>query len=340
MRRTRPLPLGGHPAQALRFAAVVAAYYGAGRCGLLLEVVRGQVTPLWPPTGIAVAALLLWGLRLWPAVALGAVLVNWPYGPSLWALAGISTGNTLAPVCAVLLLRRVCFSAALGALRDALSLVFLGALTGMLVSATVGTAVLAGADALRPGRFWATWSVWWTGDAMGVLLVTPLLLVLFGSPWPRRIPAPRWAEAAALAAATAAVTLLATRTPLNLPFLVFPVLIWAAYRFQVVGGVACALLMSVLAVPAADAGTGPFAGHDVPVRMLILQALNGSAALTSLVLATVVAQRDRGHEEIARVCVQLSELIGQLTLLKGAPTLPAPAPREPPVAPRSHGGPG
>ncbi|MFD9908786.1 MASE1 domain-containing protein [Streptomyces sp. NPDC059063] len=313
------VPLGDHTTQALRATAVVAAYYGAGRCGLLLEVVRGQVTPLWPPTGIAVAALLLWGLRLWPAVALGAVLINWPFGPSLWTLAGISAGNTLAPVCAVLLLRQARFSPALMRLRDTLSLVFLGALTGMLVSATVGTGVLAAAGVLRPGRFWATWSVWWTGDAMGVLLVTPLLLVLFGSAWPRRIPVLRWAEAAALAAATAAVTLLATRTSLDLPFLVFPFLIWAACRFQVLGGVACALLVSVLAVPAAAAGTGPFAGHDIPLRMLILQALNGSATLTALTLATVVAERNRSHEQIARVCVQLSELIAQVTLLKGAP---------------------
>lgn len=319
LRCSASVPSGHHTDRILRLAAVAAAYYAAGRCGLLLEVVRGQVTPLWPPTGIAVAALLLWGLRMWPAIALGAVLINWPFGPSFWALVGISAGNTLAPVCAVLLLRQVRFSPTLMALRDTLSLVFLGALTGMLVSATVGTAVLAAAGALRPGRVWATWSVWWTGDAMGVLLVTPLLLVLFGASWPRRIPVARWAEAAALAAATAAATLLATRTSLNLSFLVFPFLIWAAYRFQIVGGVACALLVSVLAVPGAAAGTGPFAGHDVATRMLVLQALNGSAALTSLVLATVVAERNRGHEQLTRVHLQLSELVPQLTLFKSLP---------------------
>ncbi|AUA14142.1 hypothetical protein CFP59_06320 [Streptomyces malaysiensis subsp. malaysiensis] len=121
--------------------AVAALYYAGARIGLLQELVRGQVT-LWPPTGIALACLLTLGPMAWPGIALGAVAVNAPIGPSPPAVLAIVAGNTLAPVCSYLLLRRVGFRPAVDRLRDALVLVFLGALAGMLISATVGTAAL------------------------------------------------------------------------------------------------------------------------------------------------------------------------------------------------------
>lgn len=126
---------------ALRLVAVAALYYAGARIGLLQELVRGQVT-LWPPTGIALACLLTLGPMAWPGIALGAVAVNAPIGPSPPAVLAIVAGNTLAPVCSYLLLRRVGFRPAVDRLRDALVLVFLGALAGMLISATVGTAAL------------------------------------------------------------------------------------------------------------------------------------------------------------------------------------------------------
>src|SRR5262245_30427232 len=84
----------------LQILAVAAAYYVAARIGLLQELVRGQVTPLWPPTGVALVCLLLLGGRVWPGIALGAFLVNAPIGPSALAIVAITTGNTLAPLCA------------------------------------------------------------------------------------------------------------------------------------------------------------------------------------------------------------------------------------------------
>src|SRR4029450_3482171 len=104
-----------------------------------------------------------------------------------------------------LLLRRTDFRMELDRLRDALALVFLGALTGMLISATVGSGVLALAGAIPASDFWPTWSVWWTGDAMGVLVVAPFLLVLRRARWPRGSSPYRWVEAGALLASTAMV---------------------------------------------------------------------------------------------------------------------------------------
>lgn len=197
-------------AETLLVLAVAAVYYGAARLGLLEQLVRGQVTPLWPPTGIAVAGLLVFGLRVWPGVALGAFLANVAIGPTPLTVLAIVVGNTLAPVGSYLLLRRAGFHNELDRLRDALALVFLGALGGMLISATVGSSGLVLSGALPAGDFWPTWSVWWTGDAMGVLVVAPFLLVLREARWPRGVALRRWAEAVALSLGTLAVTLLAT----------------------------------------------------------------------------------------------------------------------------------
>lgn len=299
-------------ATGLRIVAVAAAYYAGARLGLLQELVRGQVTPLWPPTGIALTCLLLLGLRTWPGVALGALAVNAPIGPTVPAVAAIVAGNTLSLVCSYLLLRRVGFRTELDRLRDALSLVFLGALAGMLISSTVGTGVLVLDGGLPAQDFWSTWSVWWTGDAMGVLVVTPLLLVLRRARVPRQVPPYRWAEAVLLVLSTVAVTLVATRSVGSLLFLVFPVLIWAALRFQLAGAATCSLIVSVLAIEATAAGVGPFTGHTLLARMVTLQAFNGSTALTVLLLSAIITERNRTRRQIEQICTQLAEVVVRL----------------------------
>ncbi|WP_037863292.1 MASE1 domain-containing protein [Streptomyces sp. NRRL S-237] len=298
---------------ALRILAVAAVYYGAAQVGLLQQLVRDQVTPLWPPTGVALAALLVMGLRVWPGIALGAFLVNVSLGPSLISVLVITAGNTLAPVCAALMLRRAGFRNELDRLRDVLALVFLGALAGMSISSTIGSGVLVLSGALEAGDFWPTWSVWWTGDAMGILVVTPFLLVLRKARWPVRAGIGRWFEAVALALATVLVTLLATRTrDSNLLFLVSPFLIWAAFRFRLAGAAPCALVVVTLAILAADGDRGPFAGEDVVAGMVTLQAFNGTTALTALLIAAVITERDRTHEEIKQLCGRLAEVVSRM----------------------------
>ena len=169
---------------------VAAAYYVAAVAGLQLALVRGQVTPLWPPTGIALVSLLLLGPRVWPGITMGALLLNAQLGPSLPAAALIAAGNTIAPLAGYLLLRRVRFRTQFDRLSDVLALVFLGALTSTLVSANVGASALVLAGGVPQTRFLATWSVWWTGDAMGVLVVAPLLLVARHWRWRPRAARP------------------------------------------------------------------------------------------------------------------------------------------------------
>ncbi|MEE1770948.1 MASE1 domain-containing protein [Streptomyces sp. JV185] len=296
-------------AKLLTVLAVAACYYATARLGLLQQLVRGQVTPLWPPTGIALAALLVFGPRIWPGIALGALAVNIMIGPSVLPVLAIAVGNTVAPLCSYWLLRRSDFRNELDRLRDALALVFLGALAGMLISATVGTGTLVLADAIPAEEFWRTWSVWWTGDAMGVMVVTPFLLVVRRFRRPSGIGPVRWAEAVALGVCTLAVTLLATEARASLLFLVSPFLIWAAFRFGRAGAACCALGVSTLAILAAGRMAGPFAHHDLLTNMVTLQAFNGSTALTALLLAAVITERNSTYREIRRLCTQLSEKV-------------------------------
>ncbi|MFR9788465.1 MASE1 domain-containing protein [Streptomyces sp. MB22_4] len=305
----------------LEVCAVAALYYGSAKLGLLHQLVRGQVTPLWPPTGIAVASLLLRGARIWPGITIGALLANFSLGPSHAALFLIVVGNTLAPLCSYALLHRAGFRPDLGRLYDALALIFLGAFTGTLISATAGSGTLVLTDALATDRFWTTWWVWWTGDAMGVLVVTPVLLLLRGARLPRQVPPSRWAEALLLLAATACVGVIDTsRTPLL--FLGFPLLIWAAFRFRLAGAAPCALAVSTFAIIAARHSSGPFAGHGLLTDMITLQAYNGSSALTALLVAAAVSERDRSQREIARACGHLAELVSKLTITGNQPVRP------------------
>ncbi|MGZ9932347.1 MASE1 domain-containing protein [Streptomyces sp. NC-S4] len=303
------------PAALLPILAVAVAYYLGGLIGLHQRVVvnGAEVTPLWLPTGIAVNSLLWLGLRAWPGIALGTYLTIEQITdfdpPGLIIVAG----NVLAPVCAYLMLRRVGFRTEMDRLRDALALVFLGGLLPMLISATIGTCTLVLTGDLPKSQFWAVWSAWWAGDAMGVLVVTPLLLVLRRLVTVRRPrEGYRAVEAAALVVASVAVTLVATRSPLSLLFLVFPLIIWAAVRFQLAGSAPVTLLVSVLTIAAATAHAGPFAHHTLLEIMINLQGLNGAAALTGLLLSALVTEQNNVRLKIEQVCEDLAELVEQL----------------------------
>ncbi|MEU0133985.1 MASE1 domain-containing protein [Streptomyces sp. NPDC006296] len=303
----------GRAVLVLQMLGIVVVSYVSGRLGLLrqVEVQSSVVTPLWPPSGIALAALLYLGLRVWPAIAVGSLftVAAMSDGLSLWGVA-VAAGSTLAPVCSFLGLRAVGFRKELDRLRDGVALVFLGALGGMVISATAGAGVQMLSGGLSPSHFWPVWSAWWAGDAMGVLMVTPLLLVLRKARPPRRDD--RWAEALALAVVAVVVTVVATRSPLSLIYLVFPVLIWAALRFQLAGSAPCALLMSVLAIVAGTDAVGPFAGRSVLEVMLNLCIFNGSVALTALLLAAVVTEHHNIRRETELACEELAALVEEL----------------------------
>ncbi|WP_405608275.1 MASE1 domain-containing protein [Streptomyces sp. NBC_00076] len=298
---------------ALQTLAVAGGYYAAGLLGLQRDlVVEGAVfTPIWPPTGVAVACLLILGLRAWPGIALGVLLVIVHITAFRPDALGNLAGNTVAPVCAYLLLRRVGFRTDLSRLRDGLALVFLGALTSMLISSTVGVGILVVTDRLDTGSFWPVWLAWWVGDAMGVLIVTPLLLLLYGARRP--LPMARWKEAVGLTVIACVVVPLATRNEASLLFLVYPLLIWVALRFRLAGSMLCALFTCVMATVAATDGVGPFAGLTRVEVMIKLQAFNGTMATIALLLSAVITEQRNTRRSVERACQELAEVLEHLT---------------------------
>jgi signal transduction histidine kinase len=290
------VPRSGLARDGLRLALVAIAYYISARLGLSLALVHGQVTPVWPPTGIALVAILVFGVRMWPAIALAALAVNVPYGP-LGAV-GITVGNTLAPLTAATLMKRAGFRLELDRLRDAAAIIVLGALVGMAVSATIGSVVLVLSGSVPAANFPQTWAVWWTGDAMGVLLVAPFLL----SFWPRRPPLTwsRRIELAGLLVAVAIVTFVVFQNAFRLEYLVFLLIMLAAFRFRLRGAAPAALIASGVAVLAAVNGTGPFIEQNLLQKMVTLQVFNVFVALASFVLASYIDTRER-EDEMSRL---------------------------------------
>src|SRR6476659_9101018 len=146
--------------RSLDYAVVFAAYVATARIGLSFDALAGIATTVWPPTGIALAALVLRGPHLWPAVSLAAFVVNLATGIPIWGAAIIATGNTLEAVVGAALLRRFSFDPRLGRLRDVLLLVALAALASTMISATFGVAAAALANLQRTESYPVVWAVW------------------------------------------------------------------------------------------------------------------------------------------------------------------------------------
>ena len=320
--KTPKAPPGGlvyaataHPwSYAASVLLVAIAYYAAARFGLRLALVGRNITPFWPPTGIAVAAFLLLGRSVWPGVALAAFVVNLPISTDSLAASATAAGNTLAPLVAATLLGKVGFRREIDRLRDAAAIVFVGALASMAISASVGAGVLLASGALRADDVVGAWAVWWAGDAMGVLVVTPFVLSLL-LPWRRPGRAPPWrpVEAALLFALIATASPVAIGSDPHLMFLVIPLLGWAAWRFQQRGAAPAALLVVVVASWAAATGVGPFRAGTLLEKMLTLQAFNATVAFCSFFFAAVVTERLHAHQALERAAAKLEMRVRQRT---------------------------
>jgi PAS domain S-box-containing protein len=256
--------------------------------GLLAAVAQPVVSSAWPPSGVALAALLLLGLRLWPGIALGAFLLNWTAGVSAASAAGIATGNTIEAVAAAWVLARVVdFRPSLERVRDVIALVVVGALASTTLSATLGVASLRASGAVAPDGLQRLWFVWWSGDALGDLLVAPFLLTRVRA----ALPAGRRLEAVGLLAALLLLTALLLRNPLSYVYAVFPLVVWAALRFGSRGTATATAVVAALTIWYTLRGLGPFVSSTPTENLALLQTFLGLTAVTGLVLAAVVTER-------------------------------------------------
>ncbi|OLE36189.1 MAG: hypothetical protein AUG48_08395 [Actinobacteria bacterium 13_1_20CM_3_68_9] len=305
-----------------RIAVLAGVYYGAAKLGLSLAFAAPSVTAIWPPTGIALAAILLWGYRVWPGVALGALLANSWTGVPFFAVAGITVGNTLEALAGAYLLRELAgFRASLERVRDVLALAVLAGAVSTTISATIGVTSLLVGNEITSDDLGSVWRTWWLGDMGGDLLVAPALLVA-ATHWPyRRMPA-RLLEAIALAAAVVGVSALVFSQSTALTFVVLPLIVWAALRFWQPGAVGTTLLMASIAIPLTENDVGPFSGHSPDERLLLAQGFLGVTSLTALVLAAVITERRRAEEDVEQIAGTLQEslLPSQLPVIPGIET--------------------
>ena len=287
-------------------AIVAGVYFLAAKLGLSLAFLNASVSPVWPPTGVAIALVLWLGYRATPGILVGAVLANYLLTDvSLATAIGISIGNTLEAIAAVYLLRRFVgsrnpFNRAI----DVLKFVVFAAIISTAISATIGNITLC----LSGGESWSDfrwlWLTWWSGDGVGALMVTPLILT-----WIEK-PIERWhgwrlVEAVLLlflltllSATIYSGILLGSTTARPWGHIVIPLLLWAAFRFGPRGISTAMAMLSAIAIWGTINGYGGFAAFAKNESLLFLQAYIANLAITTLSLAAIVTERKQGERHL------------------------------------------
>jgi PAS domain S-box-containing protein len=271
-------------------------YFAAAELGLSLASVHTNVSPVWPPTGIAIASLLIFGWRLWPAIFIGALVANLHTQIPVAAASGIAVGNTLEALAAfVLLNRNIRLSRFFESLREVLRFVVYAALVAPIVSATIGNLSLCLSGAASWGNFPSLWLTWWLGDGLGAAIVAPFVLA-----WSSRDPFDRTAlpEIAAMVLPLFVVSMVifggwfpGPVKTYPLAYICLPFLLWSALRFESRVVSTSILLMAGIAIWGASQGYGPFIQRDPNVSLLLLVAFIGVSTLMALILFAVICER-------------------------------------------------
>ena len=284
---------------------LAAGYVLAGKLGLQLAIFHPSATPLWPPTGISLAAFLLLGYWVWPAIFLGALVVNITTAGSIASSLAIATGNTFEGLVGAFLVNHLANGRKLFSQQgDTLKFVLLAALVSTTVSATFGVTSLSLGRYADWESYGAIWMTWWLGDAVGALIVTPAIMLWVSE------PAQNWSRSRLLEIGFS-ITLLCfvtwivfqssqARTGPNYPlaFLTLSILIWVAVRLGPRETVTAILLCAGIAIWGTLRGSGPFARINQHESLLLLQAFIGVIAVTALVLAVGVAERRRVEQDL------------------------------------------
>jgi signal transduction histidine kinase len=291
------------PSKPVRYVAKVlilaAAYYGSAKAGQALQY-TASVSAVWPPAGVGIAALYLWGPSLWPGVFLAELAVNAEllHSLPLGSLVGQQAGNMAEVIVGAVLLRRLIGPRAKFGRSEHVSGMILAIGIATAISATVGTvSMLAGGVISGPEipKFWRTW---WLGDTAGGLVVVPLIVVWVSRPaeaW-RRI---RTVEGALLIASVTALASVAMSINGPLTYVVFPALIWAAFRFGPAGTTLSIAITALVTIAATAHQSGPFFGQPIDHRTLATQVYIVVTAVTTLFLSTLVSERTESSRALA-----------------------------------------
>lgn len=302
--RRRPLPL------IARILLLALVYFAAAELGLSLAALHSNVTPVWPPTGIAIAAVVIFGLRVWPGVFLGAlatnVLTNIPVGSAI----GIAVGNTLEAVVAFWLLQRVAgWRNSLDSVADVMRFVGCAAILAPVVSATVGSLSLCLGGAAEWAGFGSLWMTWWIGDGFGALIVAPFIL---SWRWPSELNKEHGLEIAVLLLLHLLVVMIVFGGwfpgPVKtypLAYLSLPFLLWAALKFDLRIVTSAIVLMAGVAVWGAKQGYGPWVVSNPNVALILLISFVGTSSLMTLAVSAVTNERRKAEADKSKLGSEL-----------------------------------
>jgi len=305
-------------------AVLAAVYLIAAKLGLKLAFVHASATAVWPPTGIALAAFLVFGYRVWPGIFAGAYLANITTAGTVATSLGIAIGNTLEGLTGAYLVNR--FAGGTHAFerpQDVFKFAVLAGMLSTMVSPAVGVTSLSLGGFANWADFGAIWLTWWLGDAVGAIKVTPLLVLWLANPrvhWQRG----QVREAACLLLCLVVVgqVVFGGWTPLKvkdypLDYLCVPILVWAAFRFGPRETATATVLLSAIAIWGTLRGLGPFAGETPNESLLLLQAFIGVTALLAMVFAAVVSERNRIEAKREALLEELQHAQEHIKALRG-----------------------
>ncbi len=287
-------------------------YFVGAKLSLLLAIPPGYATAVWPPSGIALAATLLLGSRLWPGVWLGAALANYTVNSSPILAVLMGSGNALEALAGATLIRRyVGVPRRFENGRDVIIFVAIAAVS-CTIAATVAVLSMTVVGLVSWPEFISNWWTWWQGDVTGIIIVTPLILswrLRRTAPWTRQ----KKLEAACFGSLLLIVTVLTFSdatgflSPFPLTFTILPFIIWAAFRFSQRVVTTATAVISAFAINFTVNGIGPFALWSMNESLLILLAFISTVAVTSLVLSALRIERGRAMDELERAMIGLRE---------------------------------
>ncbi len=292
---------------------LTAVYFMAGKLGLGLAYLHASASPVWPPTGIALAVVLLFGLRVWPAILVGAFLVNLTTAGNVETSIAIACGNTLEALLGAWLVNRYAGGAtAFHRPRTAIRFTFLAAVLATMVSATIGVLSLWLAGLAQTANLQAIWLTWWLGDATGAVVIAPLIL-LWAVPDRQGRPPGGALEGVGLGAAVILVGWIVFQHKAPNAYIFLGPLVWAALRFGRRGAATTALVLSAMAAWGTLAGYGPFYRPSPNESLLYVQSFVGVMSLAALILAATVRERERAERAVRHAHGELEGKIQERT---------------------------
>lgn len=297
------------------------AYVVASRLGVVFALSGGNASTVWSPAGVAVGGLILWGPRLWPAVAVGAIVGGIASGWSPAAVVILAAGATVEALVAVELLRRAGFRGRFDRLRDVVVFTVAGCALPAAVGASSSLAALAVAHSISVDGPVVAWLVSWAGDAIRILLVGGFMLAWLS---PSALPlAGRRSEAlvglfgvVALSAFLFFDVLDLRASGQSVAFPIIPVLIWVAFRVGPKGATLATGMVSFIALVATERGLGPFVGTTGEGSLMYVAVFLGLVAVTGDAVAAVVAEREAGRIALVDAGQQAERALGQLQAIE------------------------